>query len=96
MTLFLVPHWSAALFVLPLISVLYIDLLGVLQWAGIAINPVSYITLVMSIGKSNARAQNDCLRRLLTIVADTLDRSFGRFHSSYSLEILRVDRNQPP
>lgn len=49
-TLLLVPHWSAALFVFPLISVLYIDLLGVLQWAGISINPVSYISLVMSIG----------------------------------------------
>lgn len=49
-TMLLVPHWTAALFVLPLISVLYIDLLGVMQWAGVRINPVSYITLVMSIG----------------------------------------------
>lgn len=49
-TLFLVPHWTAALFVLPLISVLYVDLLGVMQWAGISINPISYIALVMSIG----------------------------------------------
>ena len=55
-TLFLVPHWSAALFVLPLISVLYIDLLGVLQWAGIAINPVSYITLVMSVSIVHRRS----------------------------------------
>jgi Niemann-Pick C1 protein len=45
-----VPHWTAALFVLPLISVLYVDLLGVMQWAGISINPVSYISLVMSVG----------------------------------------------
>jgi Niemann-Pick C1 protein len=44
------PHWTSSLFVLPLISVLYIDLLGVMQWAGIHINPVSYIALVMSIG----------------------------------------------
>jgi len=49
-TLLLVPHWTAALFVFPLISVLYIDLLGVMQWAGVSINPVSYIALVMSIG----------------------------------------------
>jgi predicted RND superfamily exporter protein len=43
-TLLLVPHWTAAVFVLPMISILYIDMLGVLQWAGISINPVSYIT----------------------------------------------------
>jgi predicted RND superfamily exporter protein len=49
-TLLLVPHWTASVFVLPLISVLYIDLLGVIQWAGISVNPVSYITLVMSVG----------------------------------------------
>jgi Niemann-Pick C1 protein len=49
-TLLLVPHWTAAFFVFPLISVLYIDLLGVMQWAGISINPTSYISLVMSVG----------------------------------------------
>jgi Niemann-Pick C1 protein len=49
-TLFLVPHWTAALFVFPLISVLYVDLLGVMQWAGTTLCPVSYITLVLSIG----------------------------------------------
>lgn len=48
-TLFM-PHWTAFFFVAPLICVLYVDLLGVLQWAGIAINPVSYIAMVMSIG----------------------------------------------
>lgn len=40
-----IPHWSAVLFVLPLISILYVDLLGVLQFAGVAINPVSYISV---------------------------------------------------
>jgi len=45
-----IPHWTAVLFLGPLICVLYIDLLGVLQLAGLAINPVSYISLVMSIG----------------------------------------------
>ncbi|CAB9502719.1 Pick C1-like protein 1 [Seminavis robusta] len=48
--LVLVPHWSAALFVLPLISILYIDMLGFLQLAGAHVNAVSYISLVMSIG----------------------------------------------
>jgi len=46
----LVPHWTAAFFVLPLICLLYIDLLGVMQWAGVHINAVSYIAVVMSIG----------------------------------------------
>jgi multidrug efflux pump subunit AcrB len=41
-TFLLVPHWTAAPIILPLISILYIDMLGVLQWAGISVNPVSY------------------------------------------------------
>jgi Niemann-Pick C1 protein len=49
-TLIFVPHWSAAFFVLPLICILYVDLLGAMQWAGVHINAVSYISLVMSIG----------------------------------------------
>jgi len=48
--LVLIPHWTAAFFTLPLICVLYVDLLGVMQWAGINVNAVSYIALVMSIG----------------------------------------------
>jgi len=46
----LIPHWSAALFVCPFICILYIDLLGVLQFAGLHVNAVSYISLAMSIG----------------------------------------------
>ncbi len=46
----LMPHWTAFFFVGPLICILYVDLLGVLQLAGIAVNPVSYIAMVMSIG----------------------------------------------
>ena len=49
-TLALVPHWTASLFVLPLISILYIDLLGFLQMCGAHVNAVSYISMVMSIG----------------------------------------------
>ena len=49
-SLILIPHWTAALFVLPLISILYIDLLGFMQMAGAHVNAVSYISLVMSIG----------------------------------------------
>merc|ERR1712070_1088613 len=46
--LVLVPHWTAALFVLPLLCILYIDLLGFMQWFDI--NVVVDVSLVMSIG----------------------------------------------
>merc|ERR1712232_767029 len=49
-SLIFIPHWSSVLFVAPIISILYVDLLGFLQLCGIAINAVSYISLVMSIG----------------------------------------------
>jgi Niemann-Pick C1 protein len=45
-----IPHWSAVLFVTPIISILYVDLLGFLQVCGISVNAVSYISLAMSIG----------------------------------------------
>jgi len=45
-----VPHWTAVFFVTPMISVLYVDLLGVLQFSGVTINSISYITLTVSIG----------------------------------------------
>ena len=48
--LFLIHHWTSALFVLPLMALLYVDLLGCLQWVGESINPVSYVVLVLSIG----------------------------------------------
>lgn len=48
--LIFVPHWSAALFVFPLITLLYVDLLGFMQWCGSSINAVSYVGMVMSIG----------------------------------------------
>lgn len=48
--LFFVPHWTAALFVLPLICMLYVDLLGIMQWGGVHVDPVSYVASVMSIG----------------------------------------------
>jgi Niemann-Pick C1 protein len=46
----LIPHWTAAFFVTPLVAIMYVDLIGVLQMAGIDMNAVSYIALVMSIG----------------------------------------------
>jgi Niemann-Pick C1 protein len=48
-----IPHWSAVLFVASFITILYVDLMGILQFAGIHINPVSYIAL----GKYNRGGQ---------------------------------------
>ena len=45
-----IPHWTAGCFVLPVICLLYVDLLGVLQWANVNINAVTYIAIVMAIG----------------------------------------------
>jgi len=49
-TFLFVPHWTAVMFVAPLICMLYIDLLGVLQFSGLHINGVIFVSLVMSIG----------------------------------------------
>lgn len=45
-----VPHWSAVLILIPTISVIFIDMMGVLQMAGLHINAVTYVCLVISIG----------------------------------------------
>jgi Niemann-Pick C1 protein len=50
LTILLIPHWSAVLFVAPLLIVMYVDLLGVAQFAGLHINAVTYVSMVMSIG----------------------------------------------
>ena len=49
-SMLLIPHWSAGLIVFIMISILYVDLLGVLYWAGLNIDAVSYITMAMSVG----------------------------------------------
>jgi len=46
----LIPHWTDGLFVCPLISLLYVNLLGFMQFAGLHINALTYVSLVMSIG----------------------------------------------
>ena len=48
--LLFVPHWSAVFFVFPMIAMLYVDLLGVMQWFGIHVNVTSYVVLSMAIG----------------------------------------------
>jgi len=47
---FFIPHWTGVLFITPLITTLYIDLLGALQFAGISVNVVTYVCLVISVG----------------------------------------------
>jgi Niemann-Pick C1 protein len=48
--LLFIPHWTAAFIVCPIVCMMYVDILGVLQWANIHINAVSFVTVVMSIG----------------------------------------------
>merc|ERR1712150_410846 len=43
--LLFIPHFSAVLFIFPLITILYVDMLGVLQLAGSAINAHSFTIL---------------------------------------------------
>ena len=45
-----VPHWTASLFVVPLICVLYTNLLGTVRFLGLYINPLTYVCVVVSIG----------------------------------------------
>jgi len=49
-SLLFIPHWSSIFFVAPIISILYVDLLGFLQLCGVSVNAVSYLSLVMAIG----------------------------------------------
>lgn len=48
--LLVMPHWSAVLFLTPMVIVLFIDFVGFLQFFGVTINGISYIALVMSVG----------------------------------------------
>merc|ERR1712176_75434 len=44
------PHYTSSLYILPLITILYIDLLGMIQISGLGMNAITYIALVISIG----------------------------------------------
>ncbi|CAB9499476.1 Pick C1-like protein 1 [Seminavis robusta] len=50
LSLVFIPHWTAVFFIVPMVSVVYIDLLGVMEMAGLDINAVTYVCLVISIG----------------------------------------------
>ena len=43
----IMPHWTAVLYVGPLIVMLYFNLLGTMQACGIYINAVTYVTIVI-------------------------------------------------
>lgn len=45
-----IPHWSAVCFVLPMIMILYINLLGTVRFFGLDINGLTYICVVVAIG----------------------------------------------
>lgn len=46
----LISHWSAVMFVFPMIFVLYIDVLGTLQFLGLHINSMTFVCIVISVG----------------------------------------------
>ena len=48
LALLFIPHWTAVLFVAPIMICLYVDLLGWIQLLGVHVNPVMYISYVMS------------------------------------------------
>jgi len=47
---FFLPHWSGVFFLLPTMIVVYIDLLGWIQFCGLHMNVITFIILVVSIG----------------------------------------------
>jgi len=46
----MIPHWSAILFVTPVIIALYFCLLGTMQYCGIKVNSITYFIIVIAIG----------------------------------------------
>ena len=50
MSLLFMPHWTGILFVMPLVAIIYVDLLGFIQWFGVDVNGVTYVSLLMAIG----------------------------------------------
>jgi Niemann-Pick C1 protein len=45
-----VPHWSAVLYLCPMMCILYADLLGLLHMNGLSLNVITYVIMVVSIG----------------------------------------------
>ena len=49
-SLVFMPHWSAALFMFPMLGMMYIDVLGFMQWFEIPINALTSTVLAISVG----------------------------------------------
>jgi predicted RND superfamily exporter protein len=45
-----IPHWTAVIYSAPVVTILYVDLLGVIQFSGLSVNSVTYLGMVLSIG----------------------------------------------
>lgn len=50
MSVLFMPHWTGILFVAPMVVILYVDLMGFVQFFGIDINGVTYVSLLVAIG----------------------------------------------
>jgi len=46
----IIPHYSGIIFLIITVTLLFVDLIGVMQLLGVKINPISYVALVISIG----------------------------------------------
>jgi len=46
----IIPHYSGIIFLVITVMMLLVDLIGVMQLIGVKINPISYVSLVISIG----------------------------------------------
>lgn len=49
-TFVFVPHWTGAVLVCPLITILYINMLGLMNFLGLRINGMTYLCIVVCIG----------------------------------------------
>ena len=49
-SLFFIPRWTPVFYIVPLACVLNIELLGVLQWAGMHIDTITYVTVILGVG----------------------------------------------
>ncbi|CAB9500221.1 Pick C1-like protein 1 [Seminavis robusta] len=46
----LIPHWSAPMFVVPLIIMLYVDVMGTIQLMGLSIESMTFVSIIVSVG----------------------------------------------
>ena len=46
----LIPHWSAICFLLPLIIILYLDVMGTIQLMGLYVDSMTFVCIIVSVG----------------------------------------------